>query len=448
MQFLLFGGAIFIIASAAIYFLSERYLREDFFSRLESKAKNTAKLLIEVEEINAELLKRIEKDSPANLPDEKTIILNYEKDTLYTSDETGEIKITDEVIERLYRLGRIRYIQEPYRVVGLLYAESANRFAVISAATDYAGVLRLKNLRLILVTVCFSSLLVLFMVGWIYSGRALKPISDVVRRVEEISITSLNLRLDEGNGADELARLAMTFNNMLDRLEKSFAVQKDFIANASHELRTPLASIYGQLEVLLMKDRSTEEYKKELIPVLDDIKSLSDLANRLLLMARTASPDPSSLSSKVRLDEILWQVQEDLAKFKKDYHLNIYIDENIGDSDQMQVAGDESLLRTAIMNLADNSCKYSHDKRVDIFLSVDKGFVKLVFSDKGIGIPEDDLGKISEPFFRGKNAKSIPGHGIGLALVNQIVLSHNGKMEISSKAGSGTDVTLLFPVSA
>ena len=100
LQFLLFGGAIFIIASAAIYFLTERYLREDFFSRLESKARNTAKLLIEVEEISADLLKRIEKDSPASLPDEKTIILNYEKDTLYTSDEAGDIKITDDVLER------------------------------------------------------------------------------------------------------------------------------------------------------------------------------------------------------------------------------------------------------------------------------------------------------------------------------------------------------------
>ncbi|HPC98217.1 MAG TPA: HAMP domain-containing sensor histidine kinase [Bacteroidales bacterium] len=448
LQFLLFGGAIFIIASAAIYFLSERYLREDFFSRLESRARNTAKLLIEVEEINADLLKRIEKDSPANLPDEKTIILNYEKDTLYTSDESGEIKITDDVLQRLYRLGKITYIQEPYRVVGLLYAESANRFAVISAATDNAGVLRLRNLRLILISVCLSSLLVLFLVGWIYSGRALKPISDVVRRVEEITITSLNLRLDEGNGADELARLAKTFNNMLSRLEKSFAVQKDFIANASHELRTPLTSIYGQIEVLLMKDRSTEEYKKELVSVLDDIKSLSDLANRLLLMARTASPDPSTLNNKVRLDEILWQVQEDMGKFKKDYHVNIKIDEEIGESEQMQVAGDESLLRTAIMNLADNACKYSGNKEVNISLFVEKGFVKLVISDKGIGIPDDELNKIKEPFFRGSNAKSVPGHGIGLALVNQIVLSHKGRMEINSRAGSGTDITLFFPVSA
>ncbi|NMC41547.1 MAG: HAMP domain-containing histidine kinase, partial [Bacteroidales bacterium] len=237
-------------------------------------------------------------------------------------------------------------------------------------------------------------------------------------------------------------------NNMLSRLEKSFAVQKDFIANASHELRTPLTSIYGQLEVLLMKNRSTEEYKRELVSVLDDIKSLSDLANKLLLMARTASPDPSTLNNKVRLDEILWQVQEDMGKFKKDYHVNIKIDEEIGESEQLQVAGDESLLRTAVMNLADNACKYSDNKEVEISLSVEKGFVKLVFSDKGIGIPEDELNKIKEPFFRGSNAKSVPGHGIGLALVNQIILSHNGRMEIKTKADSGTEITLFFPITA
>ena len=122
-----------------------------------------------------------------------------------------------------------------------------------------------------------------FVAGWFYSGRALKPISDVVKKVEEISITSLNLRVFEGNGKDEIGRLAKTFNNMLERLETSFGMQKNFIANASHELRTPLTSINGQLEVLMMKDRSTDDYKSALGSVLDDIKSLIDLSNRLLL---------------------------------------------------------------------------------------------------------------------------------------------------------------------
>ena len=93
-------------------------------------------------------------------------------------------------------------------------------------------------------------------------------------------------------------RLAKTFNKMLERLESSFAVQKDFISNASHEIRTPLTSINGQLEVLIMKDRSADEYREAIGSVLDDIKALIDLSNRLLLVARTSSEGASNILNK------------------------------------------------------------------------------------------------------------------------------------------------------
>ncbi|HQK69575.1 MAG TPA: HAMP domain-containing sensor histidine kinase [Bacteroidales bacterium] len=446
LQFLLLDGIIMIVASAAIYFLSDNYRREDFYSRIENRAKNTAKLLLEVEEINADLLKRIEKDNPASLPDEKIIILNYERDTLYTSDEEGAIKIDEDVLDRLWRLGRITYRQEPYDVVGLLYAESANRFAVIAAATDAAGLLRLKNLRLILTAVCVTSLFLFAVAGWFYSGRALKPISDVVKRVEEISITSLHLRVDEGNGKDELGRLAKTFNKMLERLETAFMVQKEFIANASHELRTPLSSLNAQIEVLLMKDRSTEEYKKELVSILEDIRSLTELANKLLLIARTASVNPADLTARVRIDDVLWQVQEEMGKYKSDYTININLDESLTDSDQIVVTGDEFLLKTAFNNIIDNACKYSPDKKADLFLSLTGKMVCVEIKDRGMGISSEELNKIFEPFYRGSNVKTVPGHGIGLSLVNQIVKSHNGKLEIFSVPGEGTTVKVFLPV--
>jgi len=162
-----------------------------------------------------------------------------------------------------------------------------------------------------------------------YSGRALKPISDVVKKVEDITITSLNLRVFEGKGNDEIGKLARTFNKMLERLETSFSMQKNFIANASHELRTPLTSINGQLEVLMMKERSSEEYKSALTSVLDDIKSLIVLSNRLLLIARTSAEGPVNFNKKIRIDEILWQVQEEIQRFNSNYRINISIDNSI-----------------------------------------------------------------------------------------------------------------------
>ena len=261
----------------------------------------------------------------------------------------------------------------------------------------------------------------------------------------DISITSLNLRVFEGNGHDEIGRLANTFNKMLERLETSFAMQKNFIANASHELRTPLTSINGQLEVLMMKERSAPEYKSALNSVLDDIRSLIDLSNRLLLIARTSAEGPLNFNKKIRIDEILWQVQEEILRFSNGYHINISIDNSLTDSEQMIVVGDESLLKVAVSNLIDNACKYSSDHTVEIkFRHIDNS-IEILFEDKGAGISEEDSQKIFEPFYRGANTISISGTGIGLTLVDQIIKNHNGVVKVSSELGKGTIVTVLLP---
>ena len=355
-----------ISASIAIYLSSDNFRMEDFYNRLRAKALRTANLLFNAEGVDPNRILKIENDRPAFLQNEKIIILNFRNDTIYNSDENSDIVITNSIIEQI-RLGYdVKYKQDPYDVLGTLYFTKHGRYVIIAAATDTEGSLHLEKLRIILITVCLVSLGLFFIAGWIYSGRALKPISDVVKRVDEISIKSLNLRINEGNGKDELSRLAMTFNKMLERLETSFAMQKNFISNASHELRTPLTSINGQLEVLLMKDRSTDDYKQALGSVLDDIKSLIYLSNRLLLIARTSAEGPVHFNDRIRIDEILWQANEELTKFHNDYRISISIDDSLTDADQMIVSGDDYLLKVAVSNIIENGCKYSIDHTVNI----------------------------------------------------------------------------------
>jgi signal transduction histidine kinase len=229
---------------------------------------------------------------------------------------------------------------------------------------------------------------------------------------------------------------------MLGRLETSFGVQKNFIANASHEMRTPLTSINGHLEVLLMKERPAEEYQTALNSVLDDIKSLIYLLNRLLLIARTSAEKIDNYKKQIRIDEVLWQARDELLKFKSDYHISISIADSFTDSDQMIVVGDEYLLKVAVSNIIDNACKYSPDKTCHVILRYEGNHIEAVFSDKGIGINESELQKVFEPFFRGTNTALIQGSGIGLPLVNQIIKNHNGIITISSKTDIGTEVRI------
>jgi len=435
-----------IVASIAIYVSSYNFRRDDFNRRLMDKAISTTNLLFNTDKANADKILRIETESSVFLQNDKVIILNYKNDTIYSSDKNNDIKIKLNLVERVRQGYIVTYRQNPYNVLITLYFTEYDRFVIIAAAIDFDGLQHLEKLKLILIIVCLISLILFSVAGWFYAGRALKPISDVVRKVEEISITSLNLRVLEGNGTDEIGKLAKTFNRMLERLETSFAMQKNFIANASHELRTPLTSINGQLEVLMMKDRSTAEYKAALLSVLDDIKSMIELANRLLLMARTSAEGPVPFNNKIRIDEVLWQVQEEILRFNSSYHINISIDNSVTEAEQMIVVGDENLLKVAVSNLVDNACKYSPDNSVNILLRISPRTIEVRFEDNGIGIPGQDLEKVLEPFYRATNTISFSGTGIGLALVNQIIKNHNGNLKISSVLGKGTVVTLILPV--
>ncbi len=434
-----------ILASVAIYYSSATFRKEDYYNRLLNKAWSTTKLLTENYNYDAKKVREIEDNNPDHLQNEKIIVVDFLNDIIYTSDEKGEIEIKNDILERVRLSEKVRYKLGSYEVLGFLYVTPNHRFVVIAAATDTAGISHLNKLRIIMIVVFLVSLILFYIAGWFYAGRALKPISDVVKKVGDISITSLNLRVPEGNGTDELGRLAKTFNNMLERLETSFSMQKDFIANASHELRTPLTALNGQLEVLMLKDRSSAEYKTELNSILEDIKYLIDLSNRLLLIARTSAEGPVNFSRNIRIDEILWQAQEEMKKFNNNYRINISIDNSLTDSDQMIVAGDESLIKVAFTNIIDNACKYSSDHSVNIKLKHLDKWIEILFEDKGIGITEEDIHKVFEPFYRGSNVGSVSGSGIGLPLVNQIIINHNGIIDLKSATGKGTAVSIKLP---
>ena len=445
LQFILFGGLIMLISSVAIYYFSSNFRKEDFYNRLKSQSRSTARLILNPYKPDENLARMIENDNPANLSRKKIIILNSRDDIVYTSDPAGDILINGDLLYRIRSQINVKYKQGSFEVLGTMYTVNYTPFVVIAAAEDVDGLSHLRKLGLILLIVWFLSLVLFFIAGWFYSGRALKPISDVVNKVDDISISSLNLRVPEGNGTDEIGRLAKTFNRMLERLETSFAMQKNFIANASHELRTPLTSINGQIEVLMMQDRTTEEYKIALNSVLEDIRSLINLSNRLLLIARTSAEGPSGFSKKISIDEVVWKAREDMKKFNPSYHINITLDESLTDSSQMLVAGDDNLLKIAVSNIMENACKYSSDHTVNVRFRQNGKNIELIFEDKGIGIPEDELDKIFDPFHRGSNTRTVPGSGVGLSLVRQIIKNHNGEINVKSKTGKGTTVFVTLP---
>jgi signal transduction histidine kinase len=445
---LVFIGLVILIltvSSVFVYVFFADHREEDFYNRLSNKAINSAKLLIQVEEVDATLLGKIEQENPTSLTKERVVIYNYQNKVLYSSDVDNAIPADDELLDEIRLEGEVRFSVGEYEVLGILYTDRYDRFVVLAAAQDRFGKRKMRALANIMAITFVISIVFVSFAGWVYSGRALKPISKVIDQVENISETSLNLRLDEGNRSDEIARLAMTFNQMLARLEKAFTAQKIFIANASHELRTPLTAITGKIEVNLLQARSPEQYEQVLQSLLKEVKNMSMLSNRLLMLAQTTGEGGARLLTPVRIDEILWQSKEDLLRGAPDYSINIDMDLEL-DDDLLTIPGDEQLLKAALANLMDNGCKYSLDRTVDVGVKSNGREIRIIFSDRGIGIPADQQPYIFEPFYRGQNAIGISGHGIGLSLVSKIVALHQGRISFQSDTESGTQFELFFPL--
>jgi signal transduction histidine kinase len=340
----------------------------------------------------------------------------------------------------------VRFRQKEYEVIGQYYTGQSDRIVVFAAATDIFGINKLQRLRIIMLFVFIASLVIVFIAGRIFAMRALEPISNIVKQVNRIEVTNLNARLDKGNEKDEIAHLAQTFNKMLERLEVAFMIQKSFIANASHELRTPLTVITGQLEVVLMKARTNEEYKNTLILVLNEIKNLNLLSNKLLLLAQTSTKGSDVNFLPTRIDDVLWKAQKEVLTRNKNYIVEIMFGDGIDDESKLSVLGNELLLKTALTNLMDNACKYSENHYAEVRLNATDKELSIQFIDQGIGIPKEELELIFHPFFRSKNVIHVAGHGIGLSLVEKIVAQHKGSIYVSSEIGKGSVFTLQIPI--
>lgn len=447
LTFLLIVAANLILFSSVVYFTSEYFRQKDFYLRLSDKAKTTARLLIEEEKIDAQLLKLFERNNLTSLPEEQIIVYNSRNQIVYESDNRP-----DRLADKLHLLERVRQKGEVFvrygqrEIVGLTYRYDSKEFIIIASAYDEYGLTEMRHLRTILGFGLVFGLTLVGISGWFFAGRTLQPISEVVRQVEQITAFNLNQRLVAGKEQDEIAQLAQTFNSMLDRVQKAFEVQRDFVANASHELRTPLTIITGQIEVTLIKPRTPEEHEAKWKTVLESIRRLNNLANNLLELAQVNQDVSTITFQEVALDEVIYDAAKLLTTKQPSYQMIFSFEGDTAVSQpSLLVKGNKSLLTTAFLNLMENACKFSQNKQVEVTLGVNTEGATITFTDQGVGISEEDLKHIYEPFFRAENVKRIHGYGIGLPLTHRIMELHHGRILVTSELNRGTSVVLHLP---
>jgi signal transduction histidine kinase len=447
----IFFGIVIVVLTAislSIYYFSSNYRETDFYRRLKNRAVNTAKVLVEVEEVNAGLLRRMERNNPASLPNQYIAVYNYKNEVLYSSEGIDIVHADTALLNKIRLQKEVRFGFQDYEALGFLYAEGYERYTVIAAAKDVYGNDALENLRNVLIITFGISMIFVSILGWFFAGKVLSPISKIVNDVDKITAINLSQRLEEGNKKDELDKLAATFNKMLERLQAAFSAQKNFIANASHEIKTPITVMKAEVEVTLLQDREKTQYVKVLKSVLGGLQGLNKLSTQLLLLAQTSAEEPIGNFSTIRIDDILWESKEELLKAFPEYSIEINFDLKVNDQ-FLQIYGDEQLIKAAILNLMDNGCKYADDKKVTITLDTrNKSSITIRFVNNGPGIDANSVSRIFEPFYRGPVGKKVKGFGIGLSLVSRIMKIHGGSIEVDSVTFQRTIFTIELPVKA
>lgn len=446
LRFSLIVASILVLFSISIYLLSSNYRREEFFSRLESRALTTARLYVTVQEVDNKLLRIIDKNSIHAMFQEKVLVFNQKNELVYASLDDFEVDYSEQLLNDIRHRKKIEYSKDGNEFVGIAYSDSVGEYVVVASAYDRYGRSKLKNLYQVLVIGLVVGLMIAILTGIIFSNQVLAPLAKINQDVSGISGGNLSQRINEGNRQDEIAQLAMNFNLMLERIESAFAIQQQFVSNASHELRTPLTAISSQLQLLLSQRRTPEAYEKALGSLLDDASALVNLTNGLLNLAQSSLDKHRAQFIPVRVDETIYAAQAELSKTNPDYHFQMEYGIMPDEGSALEINGNETLLKTAFMNLMDNACKFSTDHTLRINLLADGTDLEIMFIDNGIGILQEDLQQIFVPFYRGSNVhSSVKGFGIGLSLCERIVRLHNGTITVTSEPGHGSTFRVRFP---
>lgn len=443
-QFSLIVVTILIIFTTGIYYFTSVYRTSEYYTRLEDRANTTARLLLDVKEVGEELLKLIDKNTVA-LFEEKLFIFDSNNELIYFSPQNIDVQIDPPLIKTVRQKKTLKYKEGNREALGTVYNYNNQEYIVFISAHDKYGYSKMNNLKLVLIFEFIIGLIITIIAGMFYAGRALAPISRVISQVQNITGTNLNQRVDEGNKKDEIAQLAITFNQMLQRIEDAFVLQRDFVSNAAHELRTPFTILLAEIDFALMQERDGEYYKKVLIAQSEEIKKLSKLSNGLLDLARMSFDKYTFNLKNIRIDELLIETCNLVIKSNSNFKVHLNFDQLPENEDQLNIWGNEHLLTIAFKNLIENACKFSDDKSVNIELCSENEQLSVRFSDHGIGIHEEDIEMIFQPFYRGKNTHFIAGYGIGLALTLKIIHLHHADIRVNSILGKGSTFTISFP---
>ncbi|MEX2156421.1 MAG: ATP-binding protein [Gemmatimonadales bacterium] len=458
------------VFAVVLYFSRRTATYQDLERRIQSEADLTAGILAESYRARGVLVEKDTAGRPVLTP-EVAAVLEVVPDFLLVTSRDGRLlfaspdarALTFAEFEQINTLaapppGPATHVTGKYRIkpngptlhyVVRPVPDAGDQFGAIFAGADTrTAELRLEQLLSTLVIAFVVGIVPAVLVGRWIAGRALEPVDRMITEVREITDgRSLHRRLALPMERDELGRLAETLNQMMTRLERSFAALRRFTADASHELKTPLTVVRAGVERAITRPDLPQETLAALEETLQEVNRMTELLDALLTLARADEGRADLHREPVDLRAIIEEAGETGELLAE--HAGVTIEIRMP-PDPLVLAVDQSRMRQLALNLIENAVKYTpRGGQVSVELGASDGRVLLTVADSGIGIAPGDLPHIFDRFWRADSARTRtgerPGTGLGLAICKWIAEAHGGTIEVQSRPGRGTTFTVALP---
>ena len=357
--------------------------------------------------------------------------------TLPKATPPGEMRGGEYLDVDLPGLGR-------YRLVNLAMRDSRSNPLLIRAISPRQAIDRdFQSYLWMFATLGPIAILAALIAGYVVAGHVLSPIQVITAKAKSISADCLNERLPVVNEFDEIGELSCTLNDTFDRLEKSVDSMKRFTSDAAHELRSPVAVMRTEAEIALRKPRSLEEYRAVVESTLAETVRLGGLVDQLLTLSRHDAGVEEMVSDEVPAGALLHDVVSRFVSVAMEKGVSLEADA----FPDCFVNGHDVWISQLFFNLIDNAIKFTPaGGSVRVSAEMDVREVRIIVSDSGVGVSAEHLPHLFERFYRADSAREhYRGTGLGLAICKSIVDAHHGSIEVASKSGKGTTVTVRMP---
>lgn len=428
--FLYFSAVTLTLTGAALFFiytLFYEYREEEFQQRQKEIITSTLQFLTEIEKIDAEILQALERITIEEIYDEKILLFNRRKELMYESIDDTRIPDYPEILENLSAENPWMEQKDGlYDVVGI-YLESGNRsFYGISKAYDNFGYTKLEYLRYVLILTFIGISLVVIFISYFLSKKISNPIVALTHRIKTYNFDKEYEPIQLQRTRDEIDVLTQRFNELMQRMNEAFSFQKHVTHHISHELKTPISILVSNFE-RIEKENEPQKLRALIRTQKENTKSLSDIIHALLEIAKAESGQ-SGHQRSVRIDELIFDLAEELNQLYPDFQFAIDYASAPSDDEKLTVFGNPALLRSALMNLMTNSIQYSSDQKAEIIIAPLDKEISISVANNGPVITEAEKPHLFQRFFRGANSQGKRGFGLGLVFIHKILSSHGGKI--------------------